>query len=117
MSEERIVLNGINALGEYLVPPMTLAEAAARARGTPPPAEQVGWLRKLVQRLTGRFFGLPMDVDPTNLSQAGWAVVFTPDTPDAVQRALQPLIELRARQVPPDRHKVLTPQARGGRTL
>jgi hypothetical protein len=108
MSEERIVLNGINALtGEYLVPPLTVAEAAARARGTPPPAEQVGWLRRLVQRLTGRFFALPMDVDPTDLSQTGWAVVFTPDTPGAVRKALQPLIDLRAQQVPPDRHKVL----------
>jgi hypothetical protein len=108
MNEPRIVLNGMNALtGEYLVAPMSLAEAAARARGTPPSAEQAGWLRKLVQRLAGRFFGLPMDVDPTDLSQTGWAVVFTPDTPDAVRKALQPLIDLRARQVPPDRHKVL----------
>jgi hypothetical protein len=108
MSDPRIVLNGINALtGEYLVPPMTLAEAAARARGTPPPPEQVGWLRRLVQRLGGRFLGLPMDVDPKILAQAGWAVVFTPDTPPAVRQALQPLIQLRGRQVPPDRCKVL----------
>jgi hypothetical protein len=108
MSEKRIVLNGINALtGEYLVPPMTMAEAAARARGTPPPAEQVSWLGRLVERLSGRFFGLPMDVDPTDLAQAGWAVVFTPDTPLTVRQALQPLIDHRARQAPPDRHKVL----------
>jgi hypothetical protein len=108
MADPRIVLNGINALtGEYLVPPMTLAEAAARARGTPPPAEQAGWFHRLVQRFAGRFFALPMDVDPTDLSQTGWAVVFTPDTPDAVRKALQPLIDQRARQVPPDRHKVL----------
>jgi hypothetical protein len=108
MNDQRIVLNGINALtGEYLVPPMTLAQAAARARGTPPPAEQVGWLRRLVQRLTGRFFGLPMDVDPTDLAQAGWAVVFTPDTPDVVRKGLQPLIDLRGKQAPPDRFKVL----------
>jgi hypothetical protein len=54
MSDPRIVLNGINALtGEYLVPPMTLAEAAVRARGTPA-AEQVSWLRRLVQRLKAR---------------------------------------------------------------
>jgi hypothetical protein len=108
MSDRRIFVNGINALtGEYLLPPMTLAEAAARARGTPPPAEQAGWLRKLVQKLAGRFFGLPMDVDPTELSQTGWAVVFTPDTPEAVRKALKPLIDHRARQVPPDRLKVL----------
>src|SRR5436305_1810864 len=104
----RVVVNGINALtGEYLVPPMTLAEAAARARGTPPPAEQAGWLRKLVQRLAGRFFALPLDVEPTDLSQAGWAVVFTPDTPAAVRKGLQPLIDHRSRQAPPDRFKVL----------
>jgi hypothetical protein len=108
MSDPGIVLNGINALtGEYLVQPMTLGEAAIRARGTPPPAEQVKWLRWLVQRLSGRFFGLPMDVEPTDLAQSGWAVVFTPDTPQAVRQALQPLIDLRGRQVPPDRHKVL----------
>jgi hypothetical protein len=108
MSEQRIVLNGINALtGQYLVPPMTLAEAAVRARGTPPPAEQVGWLKRLVQRFTGRFFGLPMGVDATNLAESGWAVVFTPGTSPAVRQALQPLIDLRGRQVPPDRCKVL----------
>jgi hypothetical protein len=108
MSEVRIVLNGINALtGQYLVPPMTLTEAASRARGKPPTAEHAEWLRRLAERLAGRFFGLPMDVDPTELSQAGWAVVFTPDTPDAVRKTLQPLIDLRARQAPPDRHKVL----------
>jgi hypothetical protein len=50
---------------------------------------------------------LPTDVDPTDLSQAGWAVVLTPDTPESVRKALQPLIELRGRQAPPDRHKVL----------
>jgi hypothetical protein len=108
MNDPRIVLNGINALtGEYLVPPMTLAEAAVRARGTPPPAEQASWIQRLAQRLLGRFFGLPMDVDPTDLAQSGWAVVFTPDTPPAVRQALQPLIDLRGRQVPPDRCKVL----------
>src|SRR5262249_33679089 len=100
----RVVVNGINALtGEYLLPPMTLAEAAARARGTPPPAERAGWFRALVRKLTGRFFGLPLGVSPTDLAQSGWAVVFAPDTPDAVRQGLQPLIARRGQQVPPDR--------------
>src|SRR5437763_7711373 len=102
MSDPRCVVNGMSALtGEYLIPPMTLAEAAARARGKPPPSEQAGWLRKLVQKLSGRFFGLPLDVEPTELSAAGWAVVFTPGTPAEVRQALKPLIEQRARQAPP----------------
>ena len=108
MSDQRIVLNGINALtGEYLAPPMTLAQAAARARGTPPPAEQESWLRRLARCMSGRFYGLPMEIEATDLAQAGWAVVFTPDTPSVVRQALQPLIELRGRHVPPDRFKVL----------
>src|SRR5207302_1987352 len=54
LNEPGIVPNGINDLtGEYLVPPRTPAEAAVRARGTPP-AEQVSWLRRLGPRLKAR---------------------------------------------------------------
>jgi hypothetical protein len=109
MSDQRIYLNGINALtGDYLTPPFTPAEAAALARQAPPPAEKVTWFRGLLQRFAGHFLGLPRDVEPTDLAQAGWAVVFTPDTPDEVRKGLQPLIEHRAGQAPPDRCKVLT---------
>jgi hypothetical protein len=61
-----------------------------------------------LERFAGVFMGLPADVEPTDLSQAGWAVVFTPDTPDEVRKGLQLLIDHRARQAPPDRCKVLT---------
>src|SRR6185369_6992615 len=44
----------------------------------------------------------------TELAQAGWAVVFTPDTPDEVRKALEPLRKHRGGQVPPDRCKVFT---------
>ncbi len=108
MTDQRVVVNGINALtGQYLTPPMSLAEAAARARGTPPPKSQASWLRRIAQRLTGRFLGLPAEVDATDLSQAGWAIVFTPDTPDEVRKGLQLLLDHRGRQAPPDRFKVL----------
>src|SRR5262249_7351886 len=109
MSDGRIYLNGINGLtGQYLAPPLTPAEAAALARQTPPAREKAGWFGRLISKLTGRFFGLPMDVDPTDLAQAGWAVVFPAGTPDEVRRGLQPLIDHRARQAPPDRCKQLT---------
>jgi hypothetical protein len=112
MSDARIYLNGINALtGEYLVPPLTPAEAITFAGQTKPTPEKASWLGRLVSLLTGRFcryFGPPAHVKPEDPSQAGWAVVFTPDTPEGVRKALQPLIEHRAGQIPPDRHKVLT---------
>jgi Cdc6-like AAA superfamily ATPase len=103
-----IYLNGINALtGQYLVPPLTVAEAADFTRRSLPPSQQASLFRRTMQRFTGRFFGLPMDVDPTDLTQCGWAIVFPSDAPAAVRQALQPLIDLRQKQVPPDRCKVL----------
>ena len=100
MPDDALYLNGINALtGEYLVAPMSVEEAGRQAAGgQAPTADHAGWLRRLAKRFTGRFFGLPADVDPTDLAQAGWAVVFARDTPDAVRAALQPLLDHRASQ-------------------
>lgn len=108
MNEESIILNGINGLtGEYLVPPMTLEEAAGRARITAPPRAQDGFFKKILSRLSEKFLGLPMDIEPTELSQAGWCIVFHADTPDAVRKTMQKLIDLRSKQAPPDRCKVM----------
>jgi hypothetical protein len=38
------------------------------------------------------------EVDPNNLEQAGWGVIFAPNTPDAVKQALEPLLERREAQ-------------------
>jgi hypothetical protein len=94
-SEERIVLNGISGVtGEYLMPPLTLAEAAAAARGTPPPVEK----KKAFEESTGRFSFVPLGTDENDLEQAGWGVVFTPSTSAAVREGLKPLLELRRTQ-------------------
>jgi hypothetical protein len=108
MRDSQIYINGINAqTGEYLTPPLTISEAAALARATPPAQNQVSWFQRLENLFKGWFLGLPLDVDPTDLTQAGWSVVVPADTSDAVKRAIRPLIEHRRRQVPPDRHRVL----------
>jgi hypothetical protein len=46
-------------------------------------------------------------VDPRNLAETGWAVVFAEGTPAAVKDAVGPLIDHRRIFVPPDRCKVL----------
>src|SRR6516162_2451158 len=104
----RVCLNGINALtGEYLVAPMTVAEAARRARGAPAPADQAGLLKQKAQQFAFAPFALPAEVDdPNDLTQVGWAVVFTPNTPAAVKKALKPLLDRRAAQAK-DLYKVL----------
>jgi hypothetical protein len=101
MTEERIVLNGINALtGEYLVPPITLAEATAWARGTPPPDDHVKPLNEAAERIGERPFALPLGTDANELTDSGWGVVFTPDTPASVRDALMPLLERRRKDTP-----------------
>ena len=101
-SEERIYLNGIDGVtGNYLVQPMSAAEAVAMARGKPEDSGLKDWMKSIWEAMQRPFMGLPMDVDPTDVSQAGWAVVFTPDTPAEVRDAMQPLIAHRQKQFEP----------------
>lgn len=92
IKKDRIYLNGINArTGQYLVEPLTLPRAAGYARGSPPPADEVGrYAKRMVKS-----FGLPDEVIPTELADAGWAIVFPKKTPATVRDALKPLIAHR----------------------
>lgn len=96
--DDRLYLNGVNALtGQYLAAPLTPDEAARLARGAPARGGLGGWLVSLAKKLTGgRLFGLPADVDPRQVEQAGWGVVFPAGTPDAVRENLRPLLRHRA---------------------
>jgi hypothetical protein len=49
-------------------------------------------------------------LDFTLLREAGWAVLFAPQTHDAIRRAVEPLIAHRRRQVPADRFRVIDGQ-------
>lgn len=107
-NEERIYLNGIDGVtGNYLVPPMSSAEVVAMARGKTEDNGLRAWMQGIWEAMQRPFMGLPMDVDPTDISRAGWAVVFTPDTSAEVRAAMQPLIEHRRTQIAPDRCKEL----------
>jgi hypothetical protein len=55
---------------------------------------------------TTRSFGLPFDMDPTRLEDAGWGIVFHEDAPQSLRDALNPLVELRAKRAG-DRLKML----------
>jgi hypothetical protein len=108
MSDNVIYLNGINGMtGEYLVPPMPLDEAAALARGKPKDNWVSGWLGRIQDVIKRPFMGLPLDVDPTDVSRAGWGVVFPENISAEIRDAVQPLIAHRRKRVPPDRCKEL----------
>lgn len=109
-TDDILCLNGIDAsTGGYLVPPLTVDEAAAIVRGDPRQDKSTtSWLKRVWHTLTQPHLGLPHDVAPENVARAGWAIVFHEDESDAVKAALEPLIAHRRTRVPADRCHVLT---------
>jgi hypothetical protein len=101
LDDAHVYPNGVDATtGGYLEGPMSIAEVASVARLERADGERVGALRKVRDALGSIHLGLPFDVDPLDISQAGWAVVFHKDEDAAVKDALQPLIKHRSTQVP-----------------
>ena len=101
---EMLIVNGIDgATGAYLVPPMALSSLCERIQGDSVLRPGIrGRIRRLLAQFTEAHLGLPATVDPTDYRQAGWGVVYHNATPDAVKRAVQPLLEHRRRQVQND---------------
>jgi hypothetical protein len=104
---ELLYVNGIDGdTGEYLVPPLDLEQAAALAHAN---ADDAATARRLSGARAAKKpqLGLPFRADPTNVAQAGWAIVFHRDEPVAVREALAALIEHRRTQAGEERTKVL----------
>ena len=98
--DEKLYVNGINAVtGNYLLEPMALAEAARLIRGEKSDARQTSFLKRAWQKLTLPHLALPMDLNPADVRDTGWAIVFHSDEDAAVKDALAPLIEHRCAQV------------------
>lgn len=93
-----LYFNGVNgATGEYLFPPLRpreLAEVAANGVVDPAQAE----LAQRWARAREPNFAPIAGVNAEDLAQAGWGIVFAPDTPPAVREALAPLVRRRKEQ-------------------
>ena len=99
MAERYHVFNGINgATGDYLQPPMTPREVAELARGDPRDEGFVAALRRWIELFTGDHLGPREGIDPRDLSQAGWGVVFPRDAGGEIREALGELLDHRRRQ-------------------
>ena len=94
-----LFLNGVDATtGNYLIAPGSISDLAAAIRGEKPPA-LLALLKKIWRQLSEPNLGLPPEVDPANLAQAGWGVVFHRGEDPRVKQALAPLVEHRRQQV------------------
>jgi hypothetical protein len=90
---ELLYFNGINgATGEYGMA-VSQAELIARITGQPKP-ENLSELQYKQQNP----FPVKEGVEPTDVAQAGWGVIFAKDADPALKEALQPLLKLRQEQ-------------------
>jgi len=102
MNTSPVIFNGINGTtGTYLRSPMTLHEIAEIAQGKAPDAKLIRHLKALrrwLALITRDHLGPKEGVDPRDLSQTGWGVVFSRDGDPAVREALGELLQHRRRQ-------------------
>jgi len=103
VGKENLYINGINGIsGEYLVSPLEYNQLARFIKNEQFDSTFISWLKRIWRTLSQPHLGLPWNVEPTNIHQAGWGIVFYTDEERAVKDAMMPLIEHRRRQVGDD---------------
>jgi hypothetical protein len=91
--------NGVNATtGEPLLQQATLEQIAALACGEELPAAEVEELRRWRTRVEQDHLDTRFEIDPRNLAEAGWGVIFPQSRQDELREALAPLLDLRQAQ-------------------
>ncbi len=101
MTEDLLFFNGINgSSGDYLLPPLTAEQVAKIAQGEDFDPEELDELirkNKHVQGLEPDF--APIEgVDPKNIAETGWGVIFAFNADPAIREALSELLEHRKKQ-------------------
>ncbi len=107
-NSQYLVFNGINgANGDYLLPPMTSQQISKIVQGEPQAAERIKKLRWSdhikelkwwFQRVTQAILGPIEGIDPKNLAETGWGIIFAADADPAIREALRELLEHRREQ-------------------
>ncbi len=94
-----VIFNGVDATtGKYLLDPTSPEKLAAAIRNEPSPS-MLSLLKSIWRKLVEPHLGLGPGVDPADLAQVGWGIVFHKDEDPRVKAALAPLVEHRQRQV------------------
>jgi len=98
MSSELLFFNGLNAsTGDYLIPPLPAEQLVQIARGesfAPDHLMELKW--RDAQRAS--HYGVKEGIDPKDIAQAGWGVIFAADAEPALRDALRELLDYRREQ-------------------
>lgn len=98
MANNIIYLNGINgADGEYLMPELTINQISRLAQGDKLETAHFEEL-KARHKAAESSFGVAYGIDPEDLSQAGWGVVFAHGIDPSIREAISPLLVHRQGQ-------------------
>jgi Peptidase family C25 len=101
MNAEEMYFNGINGSnGEYLLPPLTAEQLARIAQGEDFDPTELSELKKKDLHVKGLEpdFAPIEGVDPKNLAETGWGVIFAYDADLAIKDALKELLDHRKEQ-------------------
>ena len=99
MSDDNLFFNGINgATGEYLLPPMLASDLVSLALGEKIDLSDRKDLAAKAEQLSESNFEMVAGLDPEQLDQTGWGIIFPLNTDPAIREALLPLMELRKSQ-------------------
>ncbi len=100
--EMELMFNGVNgATGDYLLPPMTPRQLSQIAQGEPLDETHLRELKWRYRQATEAHLGLREGLDPKDISQAGWGVIFAFEDADQIhdiKEALGELLALRQEQ-------------------
>jgi hypothetical protein len=95
--EPQPVFNGIDgSTGEYLHPPLPVPLLSRLARNERFEQSHLDELKR--SHLSEGHYGLIEGLDPKDLAQTGWGVIFAHDADPAIREALRPLLDLRRSQ-------------------
>ncbi|HWQ83785.1 MAG TPA: hypothetical protein VN363_04415, partial [Anaerolineales bacterium] len=95
---ELLYFNGIDGdTGQFALPPMTGNELSSFIRQESQP-DNLAELRYRYEESTKKSMGVREGIDPKQLDQTGWGVIFPAETDPAVKEALIDLLNLRSQQ-------------------
>ncbi len=104
--EDLLFFNGINgSTGDYLLPPLTAEQVSRIAQGEEFAPEDIEDIQLKKRQNEEPDFAVIEGVDPKNLAETGWGVIFAHNVDPAIREALSELLDHRKRQATQKKEK------------